>query len=324
MIVVAVGYKGNTALDERIVELINKCNMLDEAWSHRKTRVEDIRRLWFNSSWYNPRDLGLLFYSHKLVGYCWAIQRNGGVPWTGFCIDPQLPETIAYNALETCLSWARWSFDSRSIRGKTLIGVGFEHGYRHRMVKRILTSYIEKHVGTLMILEKPEKKQPPPGYRIRRSGIEDIEEIVKVYNEAFRKYEWFVEWKLEDARKWYETRKPIVLVAETMRNEIVGYIDAEIRIGLDGSRNAYLLTLAVKPEHQGRGVGRALISTMAYELWENNRVERIFLESVAGLESFYGRLGFRAKRRSISIEVPISSLPKHSITTIAYSHNHLP
>ncbi len=227
MIIVATGYKGNTRLDHDIVELMNKCHMLDEPWSHRNVRVEEIRRLWFDSTWYDPSELGLLFYSNKLIGYCWAMQRDGGVPWVGFCIDPQLPDTIKYNTVEMCLSWARWNFDNKGIRGKAFIGAGYEYGYQHRLLRKTLTSFIEKHSATVMILEKVEPRQPPSGYRIRRGGIEDIEGIVKVYNEAFSKYEWFVEWRLEDARKWYETRKLIVLVAETGGGEIVGYVDAE-------------------------------------------------------------------------------------------------
>ncbi len=314
MITVATGYRGGTQLDYEIVGLMNKCNMLDEPWSHRKVGVEEIRRLWFKSTWYNPSELGLLFYSKKLVGYCWAMKRDGGVPWIGFCVDPQLPDTIKYNAVETCLSWARWSFDNKGIRGKVFIGAGYEHGYQHRLLRRTLTSFLEKHAATLMVLEKAERKQPPPGYRIRRGGIEDVEGIVKVYNEAFSKYEWFVEWRLEDAKKWYRTRKLTILVAETGNGEIVGYVDAEIRQGLDGSLNAYLHTLAVKPEHQRRGLGGALLSMMAHELWGNKRVERIYLDSVAGLETFYGRLGFKIWRRATTIITPIPCLPKHSIT----------
>ncbi len=84
-------------------------------------------------------------------------------------------------------------------------------------------------------------------------------------------------------------------------------------MGLDGSRNAYLYTLAVKPRHQRKGLGRALLTTIAHELWRSKEVERIYLDSVAGLESFYGKLGFKAKRRTITIEIPVASLPKHSI-----------
>ncbi len=314
MIIVATGYKGNTRLDNRIVELMNKCNMLDEPWTHRKVGAEEIRRLWFSSTWYDPSELGLLLYSNNLVGYCWAIQRDNGVSWIGFCIDPQLPDSIRYNAVETCLSWARWSFDNNGIRGKVFIGAGYEHGHNHRLLKKVLTSFIEKPVATVMVLGKIEQEQPPPGYRIRIGGIEDIKEIVEIYNEAFSKYEWYTEWRLEDARKWYEIHKPIVLIAETSEGEIVGYVDAEIRLGLDGSRNAYLHTLAVRPRHQHKGLGRALLTTIAHELWSNSRVERIYLDSVAGLESFYGRLGFRAKRRTITIEIPVSGLPKHPIT----------
>ncbi len=318
MIIVATGYRGYTRLDEKIVGLLNKCNMMDEAWSHRKVSVEEIRRLWFAASWYDPSELGLLFYSNRLVGYCWAMKRDKGFPWLGLCVDPMLPDTIKYNVVETSLSWARWSLDSKGIRGKVHIGVGYEHGYTHYLLKKILASYLEKHTATLMILNRTEKKHPPPGYRLREGGLEDVEAIVRVYNEAFKKYDWFMEWKLEDAKKWYEARKPKIIVAETSNGEIIGYVDAEIRMGLDGSENAYLLTLAVKPEHQRRGVGRALLTAMAYELQKTSRVKRIFLDSVEGLEPFYGKLGFKVKRRTLALVTPISSLPENPITMVRY------
>ncbi len=318
MIIGATGYRGYTRLDEKIVELLNKCNMMDEAWSHRKVSVEEIRRLWFAASWYDPSGFGLLFYSNRLVGYCWAMKRDEEIPWLGLCVDPMLPDTIKYNVVETSLSWARWSFDSKGIRGKVHIGVGYEHGYMHYLLKKVLASYLEKHAATLMILGRLERKHPPPGYRLRRGRLEDVEAMVRVYNEAFRKYEWFVEWKLEDAKKWYETRKPKIIVAETSNGEIIGYVDAEIRIGLDGSENAYLLTLAVKPEHQRRGIGRALLTAMAYELQKTSRVKRIFLDSVEGLEPFYGKLGFKVKRRTLTLVIPISSLPENPITMVKY------
>lgn len=48
---------------------------------------------------------------------------------------------------------------------------------------------------------------------------------------------------------------------------IVGYVYAEVYQGLDSLLlNAYLHTLAVKQQHQRKGLGRALLTTMAYKL----------------------------------------------------------
>ncbi|RLG81044.1 MAG: hypothetical protein DRO40_10275 [Thermoprotei archaeon] len=311
--IIVTGYRGGI-FDEEIVGLLNKCKSLDEAWAERLSNVEDIRELWFRSTWYNPEDFAFILINDRVRGYAWA-WKNGGFGRISLCVDFGMPSSILYNVVEALLSWARLRLEKLRVPSKVRIVAGYEHGYMHKLLREVVGLYPEDYPASIMVLEKLPKPRVPEGYSLREGGLSDVEAIVRVYNEAFSRYDWFIPWRLEDAIKWYTMRKPYIIVVEHHSEGIVGYIDAEIRRGIDGSVNAYIATLAVKPKHQGKGLGKALISTIASKLW-NKDVERIFLDSVGGLEKFYGKLGFRVWRRHVSLLVPLSELPSRNITLV--------
>lgn len=311
--IVVTGYRGGS-FDEEITELFNKCKSLDEPWAETPSSVRDIRELWFRSTWYNPESFAFTLMDDRVRGYVWA-WKNGGVGRISLCVDPDLPRSILYDVVYKLLSWAKLRLEKLRVPSRVRIVAGFEHGFMHRLLREILGLYPEDYPATIMVLEKPIQLKPPEGYTLREGGPDDIEAIVEIYNEAFSRYEWFIRWELEDAKKWYAMRKPYIIVVEHREEGVVGYVDAEIRRGLDGSVNACIETLAVKPRHQGKGLGKALISTMASRLWGRN-VKRIFLDSVEGLERFYGKLGFRVWRRHVSILAPLHVLPYKTIVVV--------
>ncbi len=311
---IVTGYRGGV-FDEDIVRLANTCSSFDEAWAHRPLTVDDIRSLWFESTWYNPRDFALSVVDGRVRGYGWAwISKDVGRAF--ICIDPALTSSLQYTVLEDLLSWARLRLEEEKVSVVRLRAL-FEHGLVHRLLKSIIGNYVEDYPATLMVLEKPPRQTIPREYRVREGGLSDLEGIVRVYNEAFSRYEWFIEWNIEDARKWYSRRKVIVFVAEHVDEGIVGYVDGEVMKSIDGSVNAVIATLAVKPKHQGKGLGKALLSLIANKLWSMG-VDRIFLESVEGLEPFYGKLGFRVWRRYVSLITHVGSLPQKVITVVEY------
>ncbi len=308
------GYRGGV-FDEEIVYLANTCSSLDEAWVHRPLSVDDIRSLWFESTWYNPRDFALLVIDGRVRGYGWAWSSRG-VGRVFICVDPMLTSSLYHAVVEELLSWARLRLEEEKISVVRLRAL-FEHGVLHRFLKSIISNYVEDYPATVMVLEKPPRLVIPRGYSIREGGLDDIDGIVRVYNEAFSRYEWFIEWSMEDARKWYSRRKVIVFVAEHKGEGIVGYVDGEVMKSIDGSVNAVIATLAVKPKHQGKGLGKALLSLIASKLWSMG-VNRIFLESVEGLEPFYGKLGFRVWRRYVSLVTYIGNLPSKNVTLVKH------
>ncbi|WP_194840473.1 GNAT family N-acetyltransferase [Hyperthermus butylicus] len=99
----------------------------------------------------------------------------------------------------------------------------------------------------------------------------------------------------------------ICYVALDNTGNVVGYVDASIYEALDGGRTADMGLLAIDPEHQGKGLGKALMGTVVGAL-SRLGVRRIVLDSVSCLERFYSRFGFREYRRWVTIRTPIQTL----------------
>ncbi|AWV06266.1 GNAT family N-acetyltransferase [Marilutibacter maris] len=77
-----------------------------------------------------------------------------------------------------------------------------------------------------------------------------------------------------------------------------GRVIASGRAVADGVDCAYLCDIAVDPDHQGRGLGRAIIERLV----ERSRGHRkIILYAVPGREPFYEKFGFRRMRTAMAI-----------------------
>jgi ribosomal protein S18 acetylase RimI-like enzyme len=77
-----------------------------------------------------------------------------------------------------------------------------------------------------------------------------------------------------------------------------GRLVAAGRALADGRDCAYLCDIAVLPSHQGRGLGRSLVSRLV-ERSKGHR--KIILYAVPGRESLYSGLGFRRMRTAMAI-----------------------
>ena len=80
------------------------------------------------------------------------------------------------------------------------------------------------------------------------------------------------------------------------------HVDGEIvgagRALGDGVDCAYLCDIAVLPEHQGAGLGQAIVQRLV-DLARGHR--KIILYAVPGREPFYRRFGFRRMRTAMAI-----------------------
>ncbi len=304
---ILVGYRGGS-LDPEIVRVYNACRSIRGFVAERQVSVEEIRRLWFGYSTFDPNEFAVALIDHRVYGFVFAwVQHGVGRVWV--CVDPGLPRYYLLETLSSLLSWARHKlvYERVSI---VRIGCGYEFSGLHNLLREIIGLGIEATTVTLMEYSgKPLEPSIHPDIIIRRGTLDDIPGVVEVYNEAFRKYDWFNEWNIEDAVNWYSTKKLLFYVAvDKETNKIIGFVDAEERKGFDGNIYGYVYTLAVHPNTQGKGVGKALLQYMLAVLGKRG-VKTIYLDAVHGLEKYYARQGFRIVRRSKVLLTELSSLP---------------
>jgi ribosomal protein S18 acetylase RimI-like enzyme len=77
-----------------------------------------------------------------------------------------------------------------------------------------------------------------------------------------------------------------------------GKLIAAGRVLADGRDCAYLCDIAVLPSHQGRGLGKAVVSRL---LKRSKSHRKIILYAVPGREDLYRGLGFRRMRTAMAI-----------------------
>lgn len=316
-----VGYRGRSAHVNRwLAELFNACRSVDAVPFARLTRLDDVENM-FRSSWFDPVELALVLLGDRVVGqgWAWSLSRGSRV---SLCADPRLPGGMTEEVAELVLSWARYSFELRGVRGSTSIVAGYENSFVHRLLKKVLggAPLIETSWGTLMVFQGLEQRRSLPGcYGIRQATRGDVRRIVEVVNKAFSVYSWFEPWTDEEVLEDMEKRQLLAYLAEDCHGSTVGYVDAEIYRSIGGSEIGYVRVLAVDPHHQRRQLGRNLL-TVAVEELKLRGVWKVVLDSVAGLEAFYRKQGFSEYRRLSALEVSISSLPQ-SMPTIESGQN---
>jgi ribosomal-protein-alanine N-acetyltransferase len=119
-------------------------------------------------------------------------------------------------------------------------------------------------------------------FRIRAALPADLEHIASIERIVF-------------TDPWPESAFVPLLADEALVAESDGEVDAYVFARALGSE-AEILNLAVRPEHQRRGIGRRLLGALLARLREHG-ASRVFLEvrrSNTGARGFYERFGFRS------------------------------
>lgn len=136
--------------------------------------------------------------------------------------------------------------------------------------------------------------RPPAGVRLRRAIEDDLDAVVAADNQAFDPF-WSMDPPgIEEAI----TATPRSRYRVAVNGSVVGYAIT----GRAGGRG-YLQRLAVAPEHQGRGTGRALVVDGLRWLrrW---RADECLVNTQVGNDpalALYTELGFRAQPEGLAV-----------------------
>ncbi len=99
------------------------------------------------------------------------------------------------------------------------------------------------------------------------------------------------------------------LVVIDRRGSPLGHVDFEVFRALDDGRTAKIGLFAVDPKIQGKGIGKILLS-QAVKALKSKGTERVIVDSAAGREGFYMRLGLKIQDRWAVITTIINALPQ--------------
>ncbi len=131
------------------------------------------------------------------------------------------------------------------------------------------------------------------GFEIRNASTEDIDEIIKITEEAFEKYREMAKTDyplpaLKETREQVESdiKNKLVLVAY-----INGKVVGSVRVSVNGE-TAYLSRFGVSPDYQNLGIGKALMNLVDINM-KVLGVKQIQLHTAAKVKSlivfYYGR-----------------------------------
>jgi ribosomal protein S18 acetylase RimI-like enzyme len=124
-------------------------------------------------------------------------------------------------------------------------------------------------------------------YAIRAISDDDIEKVIALWHAA------------GVARPWNDPRKDIAFARRNPHStllvaEMEGDVIATVMVGEDGHRG-WVYYVAADPNHQGKGLGRAMMS--AAEDWLTKRgvwkMQLLVREENAKVIEFYEHLGYR-------------------------------
>ncbi len=137
---------------------------------------------------------------------------------------------------------------------------------------------------------------------IRQMQVEDLKRCGEIYAQAFPIEHWGIDWNPDNARAYlsdfYEQKKFVGYVYEE-NSEIVGCVFAHCKIS-GSKRELYINEMAVLPQMQGQGIGRALLNTVLQYSREIGLAGVVLYTSeYAPAAKFYERNGFKLSQGTI-------------------------
>lgn len=293
---------GGGVYDVSLVDLYNRFTAVVYPETGRLINVGDFRSMWFESSWFDPNDLSLIVIGDRVVGYLYKWFSRGFYR-VNIRVGPSLPLEDVYRVIDLLLRVLKGRVLGKTVNSLVKIWVGYEYRFLYNVFRWRYTPLYIQHTATMMYLnlnrymDVRDRIGGVENISIVRGGIDDLDKIVDIYNDAFSIYEWFYPWNIDDARRYYTSRK-IILDIAYLGSKYAGYGDYEVYTNVRGERIGYIHTIAVKRGYQGRGVGTYITCRLIDELLDMD-VDRIYLDSISGVEPFYYRIGFEPIVRSL-------------------------
>jgi len=138
--------------------------------------------------------------------------------------------------------------------------------------------------------DRPSRTPLPAGVTHRQATASDIPEIVEVVNAAFEEEAFFVNRPRTHPAQLAEHLRSGHFLLSYHGERLLASVYCEVR----GERG-YIGMLAVRPEHQGTGLGRAMMQTAESFLRESGcRIAELSVVSVrTALLPLYRKLGYR-------------------------------
>ena len=139
---------------------------------------------------------------------------------------------------------------------------------------------------------------------IRQMQVEDLKRCGEIYAQAFPIEHWGIDWNPDNARAYlsdyYEQKKFVGYVYEE-NSEIVGCVFALCKIS-GSKRELYINEMAVLPQMQGQGIGRALLnSVLQYSREIGLAGVVLYTSEYAPAAKFYERNGFKLSQGTICL-----------------------
>lgn len=190
---------------------------------------------------------------------------------------------------------ARWMQDCARGRGETLVGMPVPEGSDG---DRLLAALGYRHRWTSWLLELPpgvdvSPQEVPPGYGVREAAPTDHRAVWQVVDDAFG------EWSHHEPEPWGDfeavvLRRPgfapwTLRVATDPSGEVVG-----VAVVMLSEQTGYVDRLAVRRDHRGRGLARALLVD-AFGQARAHGATRLELatDTRSGARDLYERVGMR-------------------------------
>jgi GNAT superfamily N-acetyltransferase len=302
-------------LDEKIVEFINEAIVLRP--DSRFVRPFERWRLslWFGSSSFQRGQFSLVLTEDSVAGYSWAWVSQGGTSSISLSVDPRLPEDERSKAVRGLLALAKRYFTKSAGTPLVVLRAGGLRDRTFQMIAREVPFYKVLAGSYLMVLENPKEVMPPQGYEFElvKGGVsyELIKGIVETFNDAFSIYDDYSSWSVDDAFNYYSrllSGREAFLIVALKDGKVVGFIESFLHRNPFGEPLGYHSLLAVRRDHQGRGIGSFLLMRADSTLREMGaRITYLHAEPKAS--DLYLKLGFKIVEMYMNVQTLVSLLP---------------